>query len=107
MLIADFIKEKFQKFGVTLSITELEALLLDNSIAADQTYTTSSSKKAKTALLQIIPEILVMPSVSEGGYSVRFDKDGILAYYKVLCSELGIEDKLNAQPKIVDRSNRW
>lgn len=108
MLVADYIKSKVGKFGLMIDDFELEALLLKNNIASDETYTLDSVDKTERALYYFIPELLVLSSVSEGGYSISYDREGILDYYALLCSNLGYENKLlKAQPKIKNKSNLW
>ncbi|MBA4852074.1 DUF6706 family protein [Emticicia sp. BO119] len=107
MLIADYIKSKLSKFNITLDDNELEGLLLKNSIAPDEVYEASNTQKADIALHSYIPELLALPDISEGGFSIKFDRQGILAYYKILCSDLGLEDKtISKQPKIRNMSRR-
>lgn len=108
MLVADYIKSKLGKFGVTVDDNEIEALLLKNSLATDTTYTVDSVDKTERALYAFIPELLVVSSVSEGGYSISYDKEGILDYYALLCSNLGLENKLTEQqPKVRNKSYLW
>ena len=108
MLLSDYIKSKLARFNVTLSADELEGLLLKNSIATDTTYDASTSTDADKVMYGFIPELLVMPAISQGGYSIKFDREGILAYYRILCNDLGLADKtVTKQPKIKNLSNRW
>ena len=108
MLIADYIKSKLGKFGVTIDDNELEALFLKNTIASDATYIIDSVDKIERALYEYIPELLVVASVSEGGYGISYDREGILDYYALLCHNLGLENKLIVQqPKVRNKSYLW
>ena len=104
MTSTEYIQAKLNQFGIELSSVELSALLIDNEIVETDDY---NAKKAKTAIASIIPEILAKPQISEGGYSIKYDSNSVLAYYNLLCSELGFENKLTPQPKIRNLSNRW
>lgn len=108
MLVADYIKSKLGKFGVLIDDNEVEALLLKNSIASDATYTVDSVDKTEQALYDYIPELLVLSSVSEGDYSINYDKEGILDYYALLSNNLGQPNKLLVQqPKVKNKSYLW
>lgn len=48
-----------------------------------------------------------MINVSEGGYSISWNMDAVKAYYKALCSELGLENVLFSRPRVKNRSNCW
>jgi hypothetical protein len=101
----EFIKAKLESFSVELSDIELKALLIDCGISELDNYETN---KAKTALAKVIPEMLLKPSIQEGDYSIKYDKDGLVAYYNLICNDLGIENKLTPpKPKINNRSYLW
>ena len=106
MLLKDYIKDKLSSFGYDLSTNELNALMIDNSIDDTDDY---ESILAKKVIANIIPELLLIPeSVTEGGYSVKYNREGLLTYYNILCEDLGIENKLvEKQPTIKNLSNRW
>lgn len=107
MLIADYIKSKLGKFGMIIDDNEIEALLLKNSIALNETYTVDSVDRTERALYDFIPELLVVSAVSEGGYGISYDREGILDYYALLCHNLGLENRLGKQPKVRNKSYMW
>ncbi|PLK44402.1 DUF6706 family protein [Emticicia sp. TH156] len=109
MLVADYIRSKLGRFGFIIDHNEIEALLLKNGIGSDETYTLDSVDRTEQALYGFIPELLVVSSVSEGGYSISYDKEGIQDYYALLCHNLGRENKVQkaAQPKIKNKSDLW
>ncbi|WP_337043859.1 DUF6706 family protein [Emticicia sp. 17c] len=108
MLVADYIKSKLLKFGVTLSTDHLQALLLKNGIASEETYTGEGQRKAEQALHAFIPELLVVSGVTEGGFSISYDREGILAYYRLLSEQLNQPDALTpAQPRVRNKSYLW
>ena len=104
MTVAEYIPSKFAEFGVTLSSNTLNALLIDNGIDTNTEY---SSVIAKKVIAGYIPELLLKPQISEGDLSIKYDSNAIINYYNLLCTELGIENKLNPTPKIRNRTNRW
>lgn len=102
MTIGDYITQKFQSFGITLS----EAELLDVSHysglntgdeANDEVY-----DKMLMAIARIIPSLMMRAtSVSENGFSMTWDISGLKAYYSYLCKQYGFMDEINTdKPKV-------
>ena len=46
-------------------------------------------------------------NVSEGGYSVSWNMEGVKMFYSALCGELGLEDVLSGKAKVRNRSDFW
>lgn len=95
------------KFG--LSAAEIGFILTEADLSPDATVDTPEQKVLlKTAMYNQIPLMIAgLSDVSEGGYSVKWNIDGIKAWYSLLASELGLQDKLSSGPVIRDKSNRW
>ncbi|HEY1055014.1 MAG TPA: DUF6706 family protein [Emticicia sp.] len=108
MLLSDYIKSKLARYSVTISDNELAGLLLKSEIETGEEYSASTSQKADLALYAFIPELLLMPAISQGGFSIKYDREGILAYYRMLCSDLNLPDKTAATvPNVKDMSRRF
>ena len=103
--ISVFIKAKFEKFGVNISDSEIEFAGLNFGFDPTEELTVSNTTSAKLAIVSMIPEMLLIPNKSEGGYSISMNNPGMKDYYSFLCDELGIENKLI--PKVRNRSNHW
>ena len=59
----------------------------------------------KLAIYDSMSAILPMANISECGYSVSWNIDGLKLWYALLCNEIG---KTNAlKPTIRNRSNYW
>ena len=104
MTVSEYIVSEFSEFGVKLSDNTLNALLIDNGIDSNTEYDPTIAKKV---IAGYIPKLLLKPQMSEGDFSIKYDRDSIISYYNVICGELGIENKLNPKPKIRNMSNRW
>ncbi len=104
-----YIKDDLQSFGYEVSDIALDAKLIGADLSnGEQEYNESDVAMAtavKTVICRLIPKLLLLPNVTEGGYSVQRNPDGIKAYYSLLCGELGLSNQL--QPKVRDRSNVW
>ena len=101
MTVGEYITDRFQTFGVSLS----EADLFDVTLS-DPEITKENREQVLRAMTGIIPAILAMPeSVNENGFSVQWDKSGLREYYRMLCNQLGIA--CEAGSSISDASDLW
>lgn len=105
--VKEYIDSKVSKFGFVVSDAELDIMLEAQQLSRDAPMAVGLLDKVNLALVSIIPELLLIPDISEGQFSQKYNAEGIKAYYKMLCTQLGIEDKLDPQPKVRDRSNIW
>lgn len=91
---------------MNLSEADLLDMTLNSSVSLDDEITQENMIEVKKAITAFIPSLLARPtSVNESGFSISWDKDGIKAYYSLLCKQLGIEDVLAS--RISDASMYW
>nr|WP_319268323.1 DUF6706 family protein [uncultured Draconibacterium sp.] len=103
MTITDYIKSKFQTFGISMSEADLFDIWPDGG---DSNITTTNKDEVDKAIAGFIPQLLLRPkSVSEGGYSVSYDVDAIKEYYAFLCKKYELEDVLSS--RIIDKTDTW
>lgn len=96
MKVREFIRGRFQSFGIKLSDFDLISIWDE-----DTDYTPAVKHKVEVAIVRFIPELLLRPtSISESGFSMSWDAKGIKDYYSLKCKELGLDDKLSSKPKI-------
>lgn len=97
MKVADYIKQKFQTFGIQLS----EADLLDISLGLDVELTEDNKTRVNVAIVEFIPNLLLRAtSISESGFSMSWNLQGIKDYYSLKCKEYGLVDELSNKPKV-------
>ena len=102
MTVREYISDKFQSFGIQLS----EADLLDMSLNANKDLEEEVSQESigsvSVAMARFIPSLLLRAtSISESGFSMSWNIDGIKSYYSMLCKQYGLKDELNDnKPKI-------
>ncbi|MEA1849189.1 DUF6706 family protein [Chryseobacterium sp. MHB01] len=107
MKVRDYITANLELWSVDLSDSLIDAELINVGLNGDSEYNSESEVKTKTLFYNIIPKLLLRPkSVSEGGYSITYDSEGIKSYYDILCQELEFPNVL-LKNKIRDRSNLW
>lgn len=105
MTIKEIIIAKLKRFGVTLSDEDYQAIIVEFHVNGDVSYGPQNEIEVKKAMVGIIPEIMSMQSVSEGGFSIQWNVEGLKAYHAGLCNELGVKNVL--KPVLKNASNRW
>ncbi len=102
MTVKEYISGKFQSFGIQVS----EADLLDMSLNAKKELSDEVSQHnidaVSVAMAHFIPSLLLRAtSISESGFSMSWNIQGIKDYYSLLCKQYGLKDELNDnKPKI-------
>lgn len=81
----------------------LDKALLDQSITGAAAYTASDASKIDLAAIDVLQSLLSVPNVSEGGYSVSYDRTAILNRIEMLRAKTNT----TLRPVIRDASNRW
>src|SRR5688572_11079388 len=86
------------KFGV--SEQEIILILIEQDIDPNAPVSGKADTAVlKRALYDQLPLMLAgMQDVSEGGYSIKWNLDGIKLWYSVLDKELGLPDNLIPKP---------
>lgn len=102
MTVQDYIQQKFQTFGISMS----EADLLDISIRANvgmgDEMGIDNHNVVNMAIARSIPSLLLRAtSVGESGFSMSWDINGLKAYYSYLCRQYGLKDEINTdKPRV-------
>lgn len=109
--IREYVEGKLARVGLDIGNVEL-TVALDTQEVDDLTPcdTSDALATAKRIIVGVIPELLLLPDVTEGGMSIKRDRAAIAKYYGLLCSELGIVNRLDApaeSPTVSDRSYLW
>lgn len=102
MTVEDYIRGKFQTFGITVSEADLLELSLSSGISGEDEMSQQNIGLVSVAMAGFIPSLLLRAtSIGENGFSVSWDIEGIRQYYSFLCKKYGLEDGLNAdRPKV-------
>lgn len=101
MTVADYIKGKFQTFGINLSEADLLELTLSSGISGEDEMNQQNIGLVSVAMAGFIPSLLLRAtSISENGFSMSWDIQGLKEYYSFLCKKYGLEDTLSDKPKV-------
>lgn len=95
------------KFG--LSADDISFILVEADLeGSDEVATADDRILIKTAVYHQIPILIAgFRDITEGGYSIRWNVEGLKLWYSALASELGLDDLLIIKPTIKDASFRW
>ncbi len=101
MTVADYIRGKFQTFGITVSEADLLELSLSSGISGEDEMDQSNIGHVSVAMAKFIPSLLLRAtSISENGFSMSWNTQGLTEYYSFLCKKYGLEDTLSDKPKV-------
>ena len=100
MTVREYISSKFQSFGIQVSEADLLDMSLNANVSPDDEVT--STGVISVAIAKFIPSLLLRAtSISESGFSMSWNIQGIKDYYSLLCRQYGLKDELNDnKPKI-------
>lgn len=100
MTVREYISSKFQSFGMQVSEADLLDMSLNAKVSPDDEVTSTGA--ISVAIANFIPSLLLRAtSISESGFSMSWNTQGIKDYYSLLCRQYGLKDELNDnKPKI-------
>ena len=101
MTVKDYISQKFQTFGINLSEADLLEISLSSEISGEDEMDQSNIGHVSVAMAKFIPSLLLRAtSISENGFSMSWNTQGLTEYYSFLCKKYGLEDTLSDKPKV-------
>lgn len=100
MTVNDYIQQKFQTFGIQLSESDLLDMSLNSKISGEDEMNEDYHTRVSVAIAKFIPSLLLRAtSISESGFSMSWNLQGVKDYYSYLCKEYGLKDELSNKPK--------
>ena len=102
MTLKEYISDKFQSFGIQVSEADLLDMSLNANMGLEEEVSQDCIGSVSVAMARFIPSLLLRAtSISESGFSMSWNIEGIMSYYSMLCRKYGLEDELNDnKPKI-------
>lgn len=101
MTVNEYISQKFQKFEVELSEADILDMFLDSKIIGEDEMNDDCYGRVSVMIAKFIPSLLLRAtSISESGFSMGWDIQGIKDYYSYLCKRYGLKDELTDKPKV-------
>lgn len=101
MTVNEYISQKFQSFDIQLSEADLLDMCLNAKISGEDEMGEDCHGRVSVAIAKFIPSLLLRAtSISESGFSMSWDIQGIKDYYSFLCKQHGLKDELTNKPKV-------
>ena len=101
MTVNEYISQRFQTFGVQLSEADLLDMCLSSKISGEAEMSEDCQTRVSVAIAKFIPSLLLRAtSISESGFSMSWNIEGIKQYYSFLCKQYGLKDELSNKPKV-------
>lgn len=83
--------------GLNVAESQIDMVLTDAGLNASAD---ASSRSCKIAVYNSFSRIIPLANVSEGDLSITWNMDAVKAFYRSLCDELGVEDRLSFNPRV-------
>ncbi|WP_455590868.1 DUF6706 family protein [Bacteroides sp.] len=100
MTVKDYIQQKFQTFGIQLSEADLLEMCLAANVSGEDEIDQDTISRVLYSIAKFIPSLLLRAtSISESGFSMSWNIQGIKDYYSFLCKKFGLKDELSNKPK--------
>lgn len=101
MTVRDYIEQKFQTFGINLSEADLLDMCLNSKVGGEDKMNEDCYGLVSVAIAMFIPSLLLRAtSISESGFSMSWNIQGIKDYYSWVCKKYGLKDELSNKPKV-------
>ena len=101
MTVRDYIEQKFQTFGINLSEADLWDMCLNSMVGGEDEMNEDCYGLVSVAIAKFIPSLLLRAtSISESGFSMSWNIQGIKDYYSWVCKKYGLKDELSNKPKV-------
>ncbi len=101
MTVNEYISQKFQFFSIQLSEADLLDMCLNSKISGEDEMNNDCYDRVSVAIAKFIPSLLLRAtSISESGFSMSWNIQGIKDYYSFLCKQYGLTDELTDKPKV-------
>lgn len=100
MKVDNYIKQKFQTFGIQLSEADLLDIVISNGLDVNEDVDNENHGRVSISIARFTPSLLLRAqSIGEGGFSMSWNLEGIKQYYSFLCKMYGLKDELSNKPK--------
>ena len=101
MTVNDYTQQKFQTYGINLSEADLLDMCLNAKVSGEDEMNEDCYGRVSVAIAKFIPSLLLRAtSISESGFSMSWNIQGIKDYYSFLCKQYGLKDELSSKPKV-------
>ena len=107
MTVRDYIEQKFSSYG-TLTEADILEFSLNTNLSPDEEVSKDILPEVELGMIGLIPSLLLRPtSVTESGFSISWDKDGLRRYYLYLCGKNDVTPEVVSGLGIISSYNDY
>ena len=92
---------------ITVPDASLEKAMIDREVTGTNTYTKENEKNIDLCAVDVLHGLLSEPDVSEGGYSIRFDRNAVQQRLLLLAKKHNVREVINAYKPTVTGRRVW
>lgn len=92
---------------ISVPDNSLEKALTDREVTGGSTYTKDNAKNIDLCAIDIFQGLLTEPDVSEGDYSIKFDRDAVKEHLLLLAKKHDVTEILNEFKPSVTAGLLW
>ncbi|MFA6728219.1 MAG: DUF6706 family protein [Prevotella sp.] len=101
MTVKDYITQKCSTFGIQVSDADILDMKIVSGLEDDTSVDGDNMNLINMGFIEFIPQLLLRAtSISESGFSMSWNIEGIKSFYSMLCDKYDVEDKLTDRPRI-------
>ena len=96
MTVNDYISDMFEGWGIKLSQSQLLSMGF-----SDEEFSNDKIHRINVAIVNYTPFMLLSPKqIKEDEFSISWDKDSVLNFYKLMVNRYGLKDELGVNPEV-------
>lgn len=102
MNVTEYIQQRFQTFGISVSEADLLDICLSAGVSSDDEVTADNHVMVTVGFVRFVPTLMLRAtSIGESGFSVSWDMKGLRDYYSYMCKKHGLKDELSTdKPRV-------
>lgn len=102
MNVTEYIQQRFQPFGITISEADLLDIGFSAGVSPYDEVISENHDVINVGIARYIPSLLLRAtSVSENGFSMSWDLKALKDYYSYMCKRYGLKDEINTdKPRV-------
>lgn len=106
--IREVVESKLLRYNIELSEVELDGYIIDQGMNPGDEYTSDATLSTKLLYFALLPELLLAPDITEGGFARKWDRAAIKTFISLLAKELGKDDPFAVDtPTMTYIGDRW
>jgi len=85
----------------------IEKALIDRDVTGGSTYTKSDAQNIALVSIDLLEGLLSQPDVSEGGFSVKYDRAAVQKQIVALAKKYDITEVIDRYKPTITSQDRW